>query len=193
MATELKGLRKLPAGFERYTHPVQYVNVAKNGVGYRSTPAIWDRWDDVLGPKPSECIDALGSDHNWLATLVNGDLKFLPLLHPSTSVPLFRRNGDAKDGTPAPTNTKALAPAETFPPLPVKTLPLLPTGEEFPAPPDIDAAPPSSVSEMTVSVDHTGESKPKVEGVDTSTPASAELATSSKEDIYSEKVTSLGQ
>ena len=132
--TGLKGLRQLPAGFECYAQPVQYENIAANGVGYRSTPAIWDRWDTILGPKPSECINALGSDHSWLATLVDDKLKFLPILHPVTSEPLFRRKGNgAKSGTPAPST-------------PPKEPPPLPTGkEELNASPDVGACEPASV------------------------------------------------
>ena len=116
--------KKLPAGFEHYVEPIQYVNIAGSGVCFRNSPALWDRWAEVRGPEPSECIYALGSDHNWLATEVNKIVRYLPLLHPATSAPLFRRtqNGAMSE--------IALPPApeiENFPPMPI---PSMPTGVE---------------------------------------------------------------
>ena len=136
-AKSLKSAAKLPSGFEYFPEPIQYENIAPAGVAYRNTPALWDRWVDIRGPEPTECIYALGSDHHWLATeveSVNGSVKFLPLLHPTTSSPLFRRKNSSTEAFPPPpaehgaqtpdtvTNfKKSLRQTHISPPPPAKT------------------------------------------------------------------------
>ena len=181
--------KTLPAGFDHYAEPIQYVNIAGSGVCFRNSPALWDRWAEVRGPEPSECIYALGSDHNWIATEVNKIVRYLPLLHPSTSAPLFRRTQEnGLNGSMSELTLPSAPEIENFPPMPTPPMPTSTTHavETVPSPADT----PKLSGEAESLTDDTGSSTNKRSiKVDVSAPASK----NAPNPVFSPTVTSIGQ